>query len=481
MKNAANILPLALGVLSAVSGCNLAPTYSRPDAPVPAQWPAHAGIEPSTQPATDVLPDWREFFADGKLQQLIEKALDQNRDLRLAALNVERARQLYGVQRAEALPTVDASAAFNRQRVPGDLSRDGRAVTSNLFSANVALVAWELDLFGRIRSLSDAALQQFLASEQARRGVQIMLISGVADAYLRLAADLESLQLAQSTLQAQQDTYNLVKKRLEGGISPEIDLHRVQTQVETARREVARFTQQVALDRNALELLVGAPVPDDLLPAGLSQITPLKELQPGISSEILLSRPDIIQAENQLRAAYANIGAARAVLFPRITLTATGGTASNELAGLFDASSRAWTFAPQMVMPIFDARAWSALKVTKVDRQIALTQYEKAIQTGFREVADALAVRSTVGQELAAQESLVRAVAETYRLSLARYEKGVDSYLDVLDAQRSLFAAEEVLIAFRHAMWSSQVRLYAVLGGGWNEPSAPVATPATEP
>lgn len=468
MKCAKTVVCLSLGVLG---GCNLAPKYERPEAPVPAQWPAYPATQPTTQAVVDpALLNWREFFTDEKLQRLIEMALENNRDLRLAALNVERAQGLYGIQRAEGLPVVDAAASMNRQRVPGDVAPGGRAVTASTYSANLG-VSWEIDFFGRIRNLTEAALQEYLGTEQARRSVQILLVSNVANAYLTLAADRENLKLAQSTLEAQLGSYNLVRKRLDQGVVPEVDLYRAQTQVETARGDVARLTQQVALDENALNLLVGAPVAAELLPVDLSHIAPLTEIAAGVSSEALLLRPDILQAENQLRAAYANIGAARAVLFPRISLTAFGGTASDELSGLFNGSNRAWSFTPQAVMPIFDARAWSAVKVSKVDREIAVTQYERAIQTGFREVADALAIRATVGLQVAAQESLVRAVAETYRLSTARYDKGLDSYLDVLDAQRTLYSAQEGLISLHLARLANQVRLYAVLGGGWQEPA----------
>jgi multidrug efflux system outer membrane protein len=274
------------------------------------------------------------------------------------------------------------------------------------------------------------------------------------------------MALAETTLVTQQDAYNLVKRRYDLGLSPELDLFRVQTQVDVARGDVARFTQLVAQDENALSLLLGAAVPGELLPAKLSGVTSPKEISPGMPSEVLLCRPDVLEAESLLRAAYADIGAARATLFPRISLTAGVGTASAELSGLFESGSGTWNYGPQIAMPIFDPRAWLALKVTKLQREQAVTQYERAIQNAFREVADALAVRGTVDQQASAQESLVNAVAETYRLSGARYEKGVDSYLSVLDAQRSLYAAQQGLVSIHLAKLANQVRLYAVLGGG---------------
>ena len=464
-----NVSLLLLGIAIAQAGCTLRPKYARPEAPVPAQWPS-GEIYQDTRTATDALdaPDlrWEEFFADEKLQKLIQTALTNNRDLRLAALNVERARAMYGIQRAELLPTVDVVGSGSRQRVPADLSPTGRRQTMEQYSVNLGVFSWEPDLFGRIRSLKDRALEEYLATEQARRSAQILLVSSVANAYLTLAADRESLTLAETTLAAQRDTYNLVKRSYDLGLVPELDLYRAQAQVDAARGDIARFTQLVAHDENALNLLLGAPASGELLPATLSGVTPLREISPGVSSEVLLRRPDVLQAESLLRAAHADIGAARATFFPRISLTAAVGTASGELSGLFESGSGTWSYAPQIVMPVFDTRTWSALRVTRVQRKMAVTQYEKAIQNAFKEVADALSVRGTVDQEVSAQQSLVNAVAETYRLSNARYDRGIDSYLSVLDAQRSLYAAQQGLVSLRLAKLANRVRLYAVLGGG---------------
>ena len=464
-----NIFLLLLGTALVPAGCNLAPQYHRPDAPVPAEWPSGTAYQ-DTRAATSVPqgPElgWQEFFSDEKLQKLIEMALSSNRDLRLAALNVERARALYGIQRAELLPTADATVNGSKQRLPADLSPTGTRQTIEQYSVNLGVFSWELDFFGRIRNLSARALEQYLATEQARRSVQILLVSSVANAYLVLAADREGLALAQTTLTTQQDAYNLIERSYDLGLAPELDRYRAQTQVDAARGDVARFMQLVAQDENALNLLLGAPAPDERLPAGLSDVASPKEISPGVSSEVLLHRPDVLQAESQLRAAHADIGAARATLFPRISLTAAVGTASSELSGLFESGSGTWSYAPQAAMPIFDTRAWLALKVTNVQREIALTQYEGAIQNAFREVADTLAVRGTVDQQVSAQESMVHAVAETYRLSTTRYDKGIDSYLSVLDAQRALYAAQQGLVSLRLAKLANQVRLYAVLGGG---------------
>jgi multidrug efflux system outer membrane protein len=460
---------LLVGLFAFLTGCTLIPKYTKPEAPVPAAWPSGPAYkETQTAPGAPLANDlkWRDFFADERLQTIIETALNNNRDLRVASLNVERARALYRIQRAQLLPTVDAVGSGGKERVPADLSPTGSSYTAEQYSVSLGVLSWEIDFFGRIRSLKERALEEYFATEEARISAQILLVSEVASVYLTLAADREALQLAQSTLETQQGAYDLIRRRYEKGIATALDLRQAQTQVDGARVDIARYTHRAAQDENALNLLVGSPVPRDLLPEALSNVAPPKEISPGMSSEVLLHRPDILYAEHLLKASNANIGAARAAFFPRISLTTTIGTASAELSGLFKAGSDTWNYSAQIVLPIFDARIWSALIVTKVDREIALAQYEKAIQAAFREVADALAVEGTVEDQLAAQQSLVNAVAETYRLSNLRYEKGVDSYLGVLDAQRTLRVAEQVLIAFRLARIANQVRLYAVLGGG---------------
>jgi multidrug efflux system outer membrane protein len=460
-----------LGILMVIGGCSLAPAYTRPDAPIPNVWPTGPAYQDQQPTGTAPhAPDlaWREFFVDEGLQSVIQTALDNNRDLRLAALNVQRARAVYGIQRAALFPALDATANGSKKRVPADISSTGERHTSEQYDINLGVYAWEIDFFGRLSSLRDQALEAFLATEEARRSAQILLISAVGDAYLTLAADREALQLTQRTFEAQQDTFNLVKRRYDVGLATELDLNFAQTQVDIARRDMTRYTQRVAQDENALNFLVGNPssLSTGSLPEHLAGVKPFKAIEAGISSEVLLRRPDILQAEHELKAANANIGAARASLFPRISLTSSVGTASAELSGLFEAGSGTWLFAPQVVMPVFDARLWSALEVTKAEQEIALVQYEKAIQTAFREAADTLAVQGTVDEELAAQESLVRATAKTYRLSEARYLEGIDNYLGVLVAQRSLFAAQQGLVALNLIKRANQVRLYAVLGGG---------------
>ncbi len=457
-----------LGIAVFFFGCTLAPKYERPEAPVEAEWPTGSAYEPvgtASGPEAADIP-WREFIADGRLRQVIETALENNRNLRIAALNVERVRAIYGIQRAELLPPVSAAAAGSKQRVPADLSATREAATQERYSVELGIASWEIDFFGRLRSLKDRALEQFLATEEARRSAQILLVSEVARAYLAMAADQENLHLARTTLETQKEAHFIVKRRYEAGIATELDLRRSQTQVETARRDVALYTQFLAQDRNALELLVGSPVTEALLPPELSRIVTPEPISPGLPSEVLLQRPDIRAAEHRLKGANANIGAARAALFPRISLTTSVGTASAELSGLFGSGSETWLFAPQAAMPIFDARLWSALDAVKAEQQIAVAQYERAIQAAFREVADALAVSGTLEEQVSAQQAVVEADEETYRLSVKRYDRGLDSYLSVLDAQRSLYLDRRVLVALELQKQVNRTQLYAVLGGG---------------
>jgi outer membrane protein, multidrug efflux system len=461
---------LLLGLIATLlGGCTLAPKYSRPAAPIPAEWPSGTAYEdslamPGALAAAEI--HWREFFADPRLQKIIETALSNNLDLRLAVLNVERARAVYGIRRVELLPTANAAADWYKARIPVDISGSEVSPTIEQFDVNLGITSWEIDFFGRIRSLKDKALEEYLATEEARRSVQILLISEVAGAYLVLASDRERLKLAEFTLASQEAAYYLIRRRHEVGLAGELDLRQAQTRVDAARVDTARFTRLSAQGENALNLLVGSPVSSELLPDDLSGVRPHPEISPGISSKVLLRRPDILQAENLLKAANANIGAARAAFFPRISLTAVFGTASGDLSRLFRPGQDAWTFTPQIVMPIFDARTWWALKATKVDGEIAVAQYQKSIQTAFKEVADALATLGTVDDQLAAQQSLVIASSESYRLSTARYDKGIDNYLGVLVAQRSLYEAQQGLITIHLARLANQVRLYAVLGGG---------------
>jgi len=456
--------------LLALSACTMAPKYTRPDAPVPAEWPSgpaykESAVRPADKAAADI--KWQEFFIHDQLQKLISLALDNNRDLRIAALNIERSRALYRIQRADLLPTVVGVGAGVESKTSARLAAPGQPLRVHHYSADLGFSAYELDLFGRVRSLKDRALEEFFATEEARRSVQISLVAEVAGNYLTLAADKEHLKIAQDTLESQQASYNLIRSRFEAGASSELDLRQAQTSVDSARVDIARFTSQVAQDQNALVLVVGSPIPAELLPTGLSAVSALKELSAGIPSDVLQRRPDIMEAEHILKAANANIGAARAAFFPRITLTASTGVSSNQLHGLFAGGAGVWSFAPQISLPIFDTgRNLANLKVSEVDRDINIARYEQAIQSAFREVADALAQYGTLGDQMEAQQSLTDATAVSYRLSEARYRNGIASYLNVLDAQRSFYSAQQGLIAVRLSRLNNLVTLYKVLGGG---------------
>jgi multidrug efflux system outer membrane protein len=364
----------------------------------------------------------------------------------------------------------------------------GLAGVTRQYNVTVGFSSYELDLFGRVRSLNAQALQQFLASEEGRRSTHISLVAEVANDYLTLAADQERLKLAERTLQSQSDSYALTQRKAELGVASDLDLRQAETTVESARVDVAGYTSQVAQDRNALTLVVGATIPDALLPTGLDDalaaLGSRSDLPAGLPSTLLERRPDVLQAEHQLEAANANIGAARAAFYPRITLTANAGTASSALSGLFKGGAGSWTFAPQISLPIFDGGSNRAnLDLAQVDRDIDVAQYEKAIQTAFREVADSLAVRDTVQSQLRAQTALVHAWSESYRLSEARFRRGADSYLQLLETQRSLYAAQQNLIGTQRTRVGNLVTLYKVLGGGWSGPASttsavpPAATP----
>ncbi len=461
---------ITLLILTAVfmTGCTLIPKYSRPEAPVPADWPdgpAYGDTASIQESPVAYDMQWREFFPDERLREVIDTALGNNRDLRAAALNVERARALYRIQRSEILPIVNAVGSGAKDRLPA-FSRAGRDATQEQYSVSLGISSWEIDFFGRIRSLEQQALEHYFATEEARRSTQLLLIAEVANTWLTLAADRDNLRLARSTREAQQAAYDLIKRRYDVGLAPELELHQAQTRVEVTRLDVARFTEQVARDQNALNLLAGTPVAAELLPDALSAVTPPQDVSAGTSSEVLLRRPDVLQAEHLLIAANANIGAARAAFFPRIALFTAFGTASDDLSGLFSSGTDFWNYGARIAVPIFDPRIRPAFNVSKVDREFAVARYEKTIQEAFREVADALAQRGTIADQMAAQQSLVDATAASYRLSNMRYKKGIDTYLTVLDAQRSLYAAQQGLITVRLTKLANQVRLYAVLGGG---------------
>jgi multidrug efflux system outer membrane protein len=453
--------PLALAL--ALAGCmSLAPKYERPAAPVAAAFP-DAPVNAATSEAAAQIA-WQRFFADARLKQLIELALANNRDLRVAILNIEQARAQYQIRRADTLPTVNAAITGNR--VPG--AND--SITSS-YSAGFGVSAFELDLFGRVRNLSEAALAQFLATEEARKSTQISLIASVANAYLSVQADDELLELTRQTLSGREESLKLIQLKYDNGVVSKLDLSQGISLVDTARVVLAQQQRQRAQDANLLVLLVGQPLPDALAPGNTLAQTALSELPAGLPSDLLAVRPDIRSAEQQLIGANANIGAARANFFPRISLTGTAGTASSQLNGLFKAGSFGWTFAPQAVLPIFDYGRNSAnLGSAKAGRDIAVAQYEKSIQVAFREVSDALAGQATFAEQLRAQRAVAAAEAERFNLSDLRYRSGAASYLDLLDAQRSLFSAQQAAVQANLQRLQNQVTLYRVLGGGWSNP-----------
>ena len=468
-------LALALAAVLAASGCaTLVPPTPQAQAGIPAEWPlpevtptgADAGAETPALPMADI--GWRDFFADPRLEEVVALALDNNRDLRVAILNVERARAQYRIQRADRLPSLGAEAVM--ERVGGDVP------VSESHTAGVGLAAFELDLFGRVRNLGEAALQQYLATEEAQRSAQLSLVAEVASAWLTLAADQEQLRLSEQALDTYLQTLELTGKRHELGATSALEVEQARTQVATARTDVERLKGQVARDRNALDLLAGAPVDASLLPAAdarVDAVTGIAAVPAGLDADVLLRRPDVIAAEHRLLAASANIGAARAAFFPSISLTGSVGSASDELSGLFDSGTRVWSFIPRLNLPIFQGgRLRAGLGMATADRDIALAEYEKAIQSGFREVADALVSSESLAAQVRAQQDLVDAATRAEALARARYDAGVDSHLVRLDAQRTLYAAQQALVATRLAEQANRVTLYRALGGGWREDSA---------
>ncbi len=460
------LIPLvALSIF--LCGCPRSVKYSRPALPVPEAWPeSAAGPAVAGAPAA-VDIKWQEFFTDQRLRSVIDLALANNRDLRVATLNIEKAQALFRIQRSQQYPTIAASASLDAYRVPRTLSGAEEDETVSQLTVGLGMASWELDFFGRIRSLKSAALEQYLATEQAHSATQISLVAAVAGAYLALAADRENLKLAQVTLDAQQTSYQLILRSSQVGIASDLDLRQAQTQVDAARVDIARYSGQVTLDENALILLVGTPVAPGVLSDELGKVGALKDVTAGVPSDVLLRRPDIRAAEHQLKAAYASIGAARAAFFPRISLTAAAGITSSDLTNLFKPAAGTWNFAPQAVLPIFDYGARQAgYRAAEVDRDMAVAEYERAIQSAFREVSDALMLRTNLVAQQDSLQSLVNSLEETYRLSEARYKGGIDSYLSVLVAQRALYAAQQQLVGVRLARLSNLVTLYKVLGGG---------------
>jgi multidrug efflux system outer membrane protein len=430
------------------------------------QTPASSAATASAPAAAEV--KWRDYYADDNLRQVIGLALKNNRDLRIAVLNVEKAMAQYRLQRANQFPELDAIASSDVYRVPGTMNQSGKGgYTSETNKIGVQVSSWELDFFGRLKSLSRQEMELYLASDQGRISTQISLIASVASQYLTVGSDLENLHLAQATMESRKASYDLTLQTRERGVKSDLDVSESLSQVQSAQVDVVKYTRQLNVDQNELEVLVGAPVPAELLPGGLLPDKALKDISAGMPSEVLLRRPDIIEAEHNLKSSYANLAAARAAYFPTITLTAGAGITSGSLADLFKGGPGTWEFAPQISLPIFDAGSRDAkYKTAQVERDTYVADYEKAIQTAFQEVSDALNGRERLLEQEEAQQAEVKTLAETYRLTDARYKAGIDNYLNVLDAQRSLYSGQQSLINTRLSRLNNLVTLYKVLAGG---------------
>ena len=456
---------LAAALLTALSGCSLIPNYQQPAAPVAEQWNTI-----DMQQSVTTLPDWREFFQDPVLQGLIETALDNNRDLRIAALNVDAFRAQYRIQRSARFPSIDASGGASRQRIPGNMSPTGNSTINSQYSANLGTTAWEIDLFGRLGSLRDQALASYFASEQAQRSTQLSLIASVATAWLALQADQENLELVRNTLATYEDSLRLVQSSYDAGVASLLELQQARSAADSARISLVQFERQSVQSRNALNLLLGASATTDLTtPVALSRFK-FAEIPVGLPADLLQRRPDILQAEFDLKAANANIGAARAAFFPSVSLTATAGSLSPDLSGLFDGGSGSWLFKPSINIPIFNAgRLRANLDYSEIQKDINVARYEKSIQTAFQEVADGLIERTTYKQQLAAHDELVKSSTEYLNLADRRYREGIDNQLTLLDAQRLLFNAQQQRISTQFAQLVSDINLYKALGGGYTE------------
>ena len=464
----------AFGAALLLAGCaSMAPPYDTPLLPVA---PSYAG---------DSLPEgvraaavgWRDYFIDPRLQALIAQALDNNRDLRVAALRVAEARATYGIQRADRFPGLVGQGGLDRSRTPANLSATGQPLTGSQYRVALGVASWEIDFWGRVRSLQDAALESFLASDASRRAAAIGLVSQVANSDLTLCELNERIAIASQTVASRQESFRIFSRRVAVGATSRLDLTQVETLLLQAQAVAAQLEQARAAELDALTLLVGAPVALPPLRQRLDERSALAELLPGLPSELLTQRPDIVSAEHQLKAAHANIGAARAAFFPRVALTGSLGTASTELDGLFASGSRTWSFSPSISLPLFDGgRLRNNLSLAETRRDIAVATYEKTVQSAFRDVADALSARRWLAAQLTIAESARATQAERARLSRLRYDHGGAAFLEVLDAQRDLLSAEQQLVQTRRALLATRISLYAALGGGAMD-HAPGPTP----
>jgi len=470
-----------VAVVTALTACTMEPRYERPVAPVPATWADKAAASTNTTAAA--IRGWRDFFPDRNMQRLIELALANNRDLRVAALNVQATQAQYRIQRSDLFPTVAATGLEQIEKYPSGVTASSGGAgsvgagastggkTIRFFEAGVGFTSYEIDLFGRIRSLSHEALEKYLSSEETRRSTQLSLIAQVVSGYLTVLADETILKVTRETLKSQTESYDLTKRSLDAGTTTALAFRQAATTVDTARANLAQYNRQAAQDRNALVLLIGGPIPDDIsFDVDLGTVNLSADLPAGVPSEVLANRPDVLASEHTLIAANADIGAARAAFFPSITLTGQFGSASTQLSGLFKAGSAAWSFAPQITLPIFTGgKNQASLDLSKIEKDINIAQYEKTLQTAFREVDDALSARQTLDEQLVAQRALLEDTSQSYELANLRFKNGVDSFLPVLDAQRALYSAQQSVISLELIRLQNMATLYKALGGGMRE------------
>ncbi len=459
-------LALALCATALLPGCTLAPAYHRPDAPIPSTYGNMAsenGAEGSQN-----LP-WKGFITDSVIRELVELALHNNRDLRIAMLNIERTRGMFRIQAADLLPTISAAGEADITRTPKDVSQTGQTYISRQYSASLGFSAFELDLFGRIRSLTEQALETYYSTEEEARSAQLALVAEVTAMYLQVVADRELVDVTAATYENRKKMFNLIEKRFESGVVSQLDVNQAKSSMEEARGNLAVYKTSLGQAENALALLLGSPIPANIPEIRtLAEVEPLPDVPEGLPSTLLERRPDIRAAEHMLKGANANIGAARANFFPTISLTGAFGTISDEYYNLFDGGTGFWSFMPQVSLPIFDTgRNIARLRVSEAERDIAVARYEKSIQSAFREVADALTQRLHIEEQLSSAKAFLDATTMSYKLSDARYTTGIDSFLSVLDAQRSQFAAEQNYISTRLLRETNALNLYKSLGGGW--------------
>jgi multidrug efflux system outer membrane protein len=469
----------ALAALTA--GCSFAPEFTRPALPVANEYPADAPMPRDARPDGRSAAEtaWREYFADAELQALIAQALEHNRDLRVAALRVLEARAAFQIRRADQLPTVNLNAAELRLGIPESVSPTGSANTASIYAVGASVFGWELDFWGRVRNLKEGALEQFLATDSARRAVTVSLVAQVADGYLTLRELDERIRIARDTIRTREESLRLFRRRFQAGTATRLDVAQAETLLTQAQTLNAQLEQARAAQAHALTLLVGTPPARIADRESLNDAALVRDPPVGLPSDLLQQRPDIVAAEHRLKAANANIGAARAAFFPTITLTGFAGTASLQLSNLFESGTGAWLFLPQLVMPIFDAgRRQANLDLAEVRRDAAVAEYERTVQGAFRDVADALSAQHWLGEQVTIQRRAVAEQAERARLATLRFDRGLASSLEVLDAQRDLLAAQQLLVLQRRALLSSRVALYAALGGGsqhYGEPPEPTA------